>query len=386
MTKRNYFQEIIIYVVMALFMAFTYIMMNSLELAQDSVGSNPGIISMVLFLLSIITQLFSRNKHQTYFLRVWIIWSIWLFIDINVFGLTSGGYSNYFRTVFCPMTFILFYYASLSSDKTEKIAFGGFLLIYVLAYYLNIKNISKYSMLVAGEDTAISNLVYWCLTVVPVLICNKKRWFQMAIIITMLFCVVITGKRSAFISMALIIVVYFLISNKERKKKLSNTVIIILGSLVAFYVISRYASGSFYGVLDRLNSINDDEGSGRVVLYNDVFDTMGNFNFLDWLLGKGYGSILLSRHTNAHNDALQMLFEYGIIGLVFYVFMLVYALKRLRILKRIKSEYYLGYAISMIIFIVLGLVSNLVVFYSYFAFICAFWGIVEAKLVQKNYL
>ncbi|MBQ3946470.1 MAG: hypothetical protein II670_12820, partial [Alphaproteobacteria bacterium] len=104
----------------------------------------------------------------------------------------------------------------------------------------------------------------------------------------------------------------------------------------------------------------------------------------DWILGRGYGSIVLSRHTNAHNDALQMLFEYGIIGLFVYIAMFIYAIKRARVLRRNNSEYYLGYAISIVIFIVLGMVSNLVVFNSYFAFICAFWGIVESKLVQNK--
>ena len=66
--------------------------------------------------------------------------------------------------------------------------------------------------------------------------------------------------------------------------------------------------------------------------------------------------------------------------------MLVNVLKRTIILRKEKSHYYIGYAASVVIVLVLGLVSNLFVFYSYFAFICAFWGIVEAKMVQSGFL
>ena len=42
--------------------------------------------------------------------------------------------------------------------------------------------------------------------------------------------------------------------------------------------------------------------------------------------------------------------------------------------------------VSLIIFVVLGMVSNLVVFNSYFAFICAYWGIAEYEISQYKYL
>ena len=386
MTKRHNLYETIVYIVMALFLAFTYLIMNSLELGESEVGSYPGIISLAIFVLAVLALMVRKEVPLTGFTVFWIVWSVWLFLIINIFGLSTGGISNYFRAIFCPMSFVLFYCASSHSDKVEKIAFGGFFLIYLLAYYLNIQNISRYQMLIIGEETGISNLGYWCLSVVPILVCSKRRWFQAGILVTMLFCVIITGKRSSSIAMMIILPLYYFVSQKSVKnsKKTGNFVLFVLGAFVVFIIVSRYFSGTFQGVVERFERIDVDEGSGRIPLYNDVFAVLEQNSIGDWILGRGYGSIVLSRHTNAHNDALQMLFEYGIIGLFVYIAMFIYAIKRARVLRRNNSEYYLGYAISIVIFIVLGMVSDLVVFNSYFAFICAFWGIVESKLVQNK--
>ena len=117
------------------------------------------------------------------------------------------------------------------------------------------------------------------------------------------------------------------------------------------------------------------------MIYEDVISHMKlNYDLSAWVIGSGYGSIVATNHTNAHNDALQMLYEFGIIGLMFYFWMLYLMLKKLFQLYKIKHEYFTAYATSVIVVIVLGLVSNLVVFYSYFAFITFFWGAIDGYI------
>ena len=199
----------------------------------------------------------------------------------------------------------------------------------------------------------------------------------------------LTGKRSVFIALTFIYLIYcFYIIRSERSGKKWRSIIFITVVLVAVYfIVNRYMSESLMGFMDRLSLMGEegDSSMSRIDIYESCFDVMNNNSFIDWLFGRGYETVrILTTHTNAHNDALQMLFEYGIIGLVFYLFMFLFSLKRTLLLRRMKSPYYLGYAASFAIFVVLGLVSNLVVFYSYFAYICALWGLVEARLVQER--
>jgi O-antigen ligase len=273
---------------------------------------------------------------------------------------------------------------TLYSDRIRQVGIIGFLIVYVVASYLIIVNLSRILDVNIGEDVGVSNLIFWCLCVVPVLLLVNKKWVRSVTIVLSILIVLVTGKRSATIAIALVLLTYILDSTSSGERKKGSTIGIIIFVMVLYFVISRYLEGTFLGVINRLGSMQEDRGSGRLTIYQDVINVLKENNFADWLVGRGRGSIKITRHSNAHNDALQMLFEFGIVGLIGYIMLLVYIFKRLIVLRKSKSTTYLSYATSVIITVVLGLVSNLVVFHSYFAFICAYWGIVEAEMVNKN--
>lgn len=364
---------------------YTYNSIKSLGFEITAGFSYAAISKLAIIAMAIFTIVISRNRIQTNFSILWILWVVWLFILFFIFGLRGEGIANILHITFCPMTFILFYNMSFYSDKISRISFVGFILLYLMSLYLIILNITTVIEAQLGEETAITNLIYWCLCPLPILLLSKKRWVTAITIGITLVIVILTGKRSALIAIAFIVLTYIINTMKGQFsiKKIIG-VVLLIASL--FFVINTYFENTFIGIIERMDSMKDDQGSGRIPLYKDVFDVMKDNDFIDWLLGRGYGSIILTRHTNAHNDALQMLFEYGVVGLVVYGLMIFYILKRLLVLRKQNSVYYIGYASSVIITVMLGLVSNLIVFYSYFSFLCAFWGIIEAKMVKLNYI
>lgn len=380
-TIYNFFTIIAI----ALFGWYTYHSIQSLGFETTAGFSYDAITKLVIIAMAVLSMILSKNRVYTNFSILWIFWSVWLFILFFMFGLRGVGISNILHVTFCPMTFILFYTMTLYSDKITQITFIGFIFIYLLSLYLILLNLSTVIGVQLGEGTAITNLIYWCLCPLPILLLSKKRWvIPIAIGITFVI-VILTGKRSATIAIAFIVLAYIINEMKGRfsAKKILGVILLF----VAFvFLINTYFENTFLGVMERMSNMKDDQGSGRIPLYLDVFNVMKDNTFIDWLLGRGYGSITITRHTNAHNDALQMLFEYGIVGLIVYGLMILYIIKRLIVLYKQNSIYYMGYASSVIITVMLGLVSNLIVFYSYFAFICAFWGIVEAKMAQSKFV
>lgn len=351
---------------------------------EENIGATASLVHMFFVIMAIIVMAVSGNKIQTGFSMLWLFWVFWLLIDFFVLGLRGEGVANIFHVTFAPMTFMLYYTIGMYPDeRREKLILVGFFVLYGVAYYMNISNLS-YLQIDIEEETAISNLVYWCLCVIPFLLLVKRQWLQIIFLLSSIIIVLLTSKRSATITILLIAFVYILYQTKGSKHRIRNLVMILLGVLALYYLVSKYFINSYNVILERMSNVEEDQGSGRVPLYYDVFGVMQQNTMVDWLLGRGYGSIIITRHTNAHNDALQMLFEYGVVGLLFYVLMLWYAVKRVIKLRILNSSYYIGYLASLFIFIVLGLVSNLVVFYSYFSFICAYWGLAEAELVRNN--
>lgn len=375
--------NVFVIVTMALFCLFTYTNMRALGFEESS-GSFGSIVRFVVVVLGAVSVLMSRNEEKTEFVILWSIWEVWLILDFFLLGLRAGGGSaSIFYVLFAPMTFLLFYHSEMQSQKTERMAYWGFVVLFVLAFYMNISNLAYHDVDI-GEETGISNLVYWCLCAVPFLFLSEKRWLQVVFLILSIIIVLLTSKRSATISIMLIAMAFLLYSTKDSEHRLRNLFFTIVAGVVVGYIIDRYFKGSYLGLVERMSNMKNDQGTGRIPLYKDVFAVMKQNSFIDWLVGRGYGSITITRHTNAHNDALQLLFEYGFVGLLFYVMMLYFVIKRTITLKRGNSLYYMGHVASLMILLVLGAVSNLVVFYSYFAFICAYWGIVEAKMVQAN--
>lgn len=374
--------NILTIVIMVLLCYYTFKSILALGFIGET-GTFAAVVALSVSVVSLFTILISKEKKSTQFSRFWWFWIIWFFVDFFVFGLRGKGQANIWFVIFAPMTFLFFFTASEYSDKVKKIATIGFLVLYGIAYYMNFQYLSFVQVDIT-EEIGITNLVYWCLCAVPFIFLIPKKWIRLALILSTVIVVLLTGKRSANICMVFILVSLVLFNGKKERRT-RNVIFALLGGIVLLVFVNRYLSFAVEGVVERMNTVQTSQGSGRIPLYNDVFNVLKTNTFIDWLVGRGYGSILITSHTNAHNDALQMLFEYGIVGLFLYVIMFVSVIKKTITLYRQNSQFFMGYLVSVIIFVVLGMVSNLVVFYSYFAFICAYWGLAENE-IQFNRL
>lgn len=372
--------------IMAFLCIYTYLSMHALGFyAGESMGSTSRLVFMIV-IISGIALIFNRNNNiDSSFSRFWIVWIAWMLLSIVILRISYAGLSTIWRYVFPPMVFLFCYSAKKTCFKIETVFVIGFIVLFFLAFYLNIMNL-QYMGIDIGEEVSVSNLVYWCLCSVPFFFLISRNSLKMFFLLLAIIIVLLTYKRSATIAIGLITLLFILDMTKTAKTSLRSYFVIALGLLIVYYVITHYFQNAILGIAERMSAIEESEGSGRIPLYNDVLNVLKTNDLFDWVFGRGVGSISISKHTNAHNDALQILFEFGLIGLVLYFVMLWKVIKRTIAFRKARSNYYMGYAASVVICIVLGAVSNLVVFNSYFSFICAYWGIAEYEITQNNLL
>lgn len=384
MKKRESLYNSLTVLVIGLLIAYSYFSIQALGFESGGSSLIAGfILSIILITVYVIIR--TGNRVNTSLSRFWIIWIIWFIFVFFLLGSDNKGVADLISVVFAPSVFLFFYTACLNSSKTIDVSKIGFLILYALSIWLIIKNLNTLQLISIGEDDLRTNLVFWCLCPLPFLLLLNKPIEQIAAIGITIIVVFITGKRSATISMALIVLIYVFNTSHSRHKIRNIIGLFIVGAFLYFF-IEKYLAGTFYGLVERLGNMREDQGSGRITIYNAVFAVLKNNSIVDWIFGRGMGSIHLAGVACAHNDPLQMLLEYGIIGLLFYIIMIYHLIKRMLVLRKKKSVYYVGYTSSVIITIVLGAVSDLVVFYSYFAFLCAFWGIMEANMVREGLL
>lgn len=342
--------------------------------------------SIVLFDLIAVYYILSSSKkppkgRSISFAYAWIVWQFVLF-----FLLFRGGRSVLiFNALFAPLGYILFYCLSYKSEDNfnNSRILGIGLFLFCLFYSINV--LLNGETYILGESTAASNLSYWPLCLFPFVFLVEKKILRLVLMILMVIVGLITVKRGAAIILFLVLIAY-LYNNYFRTKhsspwKFLVAILIIVG---AYYAFNHFLG--FYMELFslRMGEMSEDQGSGRDVIYAKTIQAISNSGFFDTLFGHGCASFPQTGFSNAHNDLLQMMYEYGIIGTVFYLIMVFERISKLKFIRRNNDSLYMAYLTSIIILVVMGLVSNLVPSLTYFVFITSLWGLLEGKIKRES--
>lgn len=370
---------------------YSYWAMNSLMVEGGTGSGNLNLVIIACVIIGITTcMLHSSYLDYSSLSRYWILWLIWTVVHFVMFSMAgvNPGFANFVKVLFCPLTYLFFFCLRLISHKIEKPVIIGFVLLF---FFTAIRHIQQTFTLTGmmieegGDGFLASNFVFWPMCCIPFIFLVKNKYITFSSLILLAYCVILSQKRSALVAFVIIASTYIIIFFKEKRNKISFKLILFyILSIVVFYILANRMMEYLESIQTRMSLIMEDKGSGRVFLYGDVFNSINNFDFPEWMLGRGLSSIRLTGHSNAHNDALQMLYEYGLFGLFFYLTLCVIVLRRGRYLYRIKHSDAYSYWVSLVVFFVLGTVSNLTVFNNYFSFICAFWGICDAHFICKK--
>jgi hypothetical protein len=131
----------------------------------------------------------------------------------------------------------------------------------------------------------------------------------------------------------------------------------------------------------------DFQEESRMYIYLDTWKNFNSKDIFQILLGSGHRSTAIDRgilSQTAHNDYLEVLYDYGIIGLLLYIYFTLLIVKRLIKLSKTGGRYFHAYFSAFLIFLVMSMVSHLIIYPTYFAFISVLWGITEAQVVKTN--
>jgi len=313
--------------------------------------------------------------------RMWILWIFWMLLMsiLNMFW--KHGIASFLHPIFCPCVFLLFFTTTYWQANVEHYFIKMFSIFLVYCSFLCYQ-ISSIPSLDSYLELSASNMVFWPMCCLPFVFLLDNKKLQYVLLLVIVFVVLYCQKRSSTIIILTVAAMMLFDGGTSTRRGWIILIAIVATYFVAQYFMSAYLDNIAY----RMRTINEDQGSGRIVLWADIFNALSDNNIIEWIFGRGEGSITQTRHPNAHNDALQLLFEYGIIGVVFYFTFVVRAIKKTIALRQSRSRYFMGYFTCVITIIVMGAVSNLFVFYSFFAFLCAYMGMAEALSAKEENL
>ncbi|QFF98025.1 hypothetical protein PB01_03885 [Psychrobacillus glaciei] len=284
---------------------------------------------------------------------------------------------------------IIFYFplitlAASFSIKKSNLQFVLNLFL-ILSFFLMLT--FSYETIILGEVNGIYiNTIYYSILSILFVLINKNVFVKYLGIFYILILSAYSSKRTALI-IALIIISLEILRNISKNNSYYQVFLKYLKiSLSIFLVIfSFYATVEIFNskIDEKILNIFNDGGSGRTDIIYILFNELKISNIFEILWGHGVNSTsIYTGGLSAHNDFLEVFFNYGLFGLMLYIVFWVILLYRLLIMRKAKSDDTFVYMISIIVFLFVSLFSHLIYIPTYILLLIVFWNMVWQRQIK----
>jgi O-antigen ligase len=278
-------------------------------------------------------------------------------------------------TLWCTLFFIVSVYTIKNPIKILRKSkqFFYILMIFLCSLYL----------LSRGEELN-TYLSYYAVAIVPWVLLNNNRNLKIFGILFISIVVLFSTKRGGFLALSLSLVIYLYTNRLPNKiKKGWNIVVFFISVTLLTLVISFLIESLNINILSRISNMLDDGGSGRLKLYDQLFILFFEFDIFQFIFGNGHNATQEVTGDFAHNEFFQFLFDYGLIGLLLYIYLHKILITKCIELYKNKSPYIASFLSSYIIFILLALVSHWFLMPLFVIILTCYWALIFALTNQK---
>lgn len=327
------------------------LLLLGLYFAQGAFYPTGSVIAklFLLFVLLIssfyfIKSLLEKRVQKVFFYYAWgallLVNTFGFFLEGNFGGIYLAQYRNILTAL---LPFFPFYYFASRGNLTDKHLRYFFLImlpIFIASFFSSRNDLISQS--VNNTENVVTNTAYLFVALIPyVFLWGKQKFIAIAGMLLLLFFIIQGAKRGALIValMGCLVFVYYLLSSVEPKKRVQSFLVALVGiGLLSMYVYDFYISNEF--LINRMQKISDG-GSGRDFIYLNLLNNWYESNSLiNYLFGFGFVSTIKysgSGHL-AHNDWLELLTNFGLIGIFIY-FLVFYAAVRFIYDSSVQKEY-----------------------------------------------
>ena len=220
------------------------------------------------------------------------------------------------------------------------------------------------------------NSIYYILLAMPFVVLLNNKIYKNILITVSLISVLISTKSTAFIAMTTIMIIYYYNKNISKSFggilwRLLLSIFLVIGFLTVYSIIKDKLDINI--ILD-LKDAWTSNGSGRGDIYYKIISILKSSNIIKLVFGYGVDATVKYTGFSAHNDFLEILFNYGIVGLTLYMCFWNRLIKKLKWLFINKSIYSVPFLISIVIFFYMSMFSSIIFVPTYFIFLTIFWG------------
>lgn len=343
---------------------------------------------------------FSKQRIKTSkFFIFFLVWTIvvtanaWLNLTANEFIAisTNTRIAITIQQALIHFCLFLFFFAAFKYYGSSLERIFSYIIVswYIIIALFYLVNYSILIQMVNSGQTALLGTSYILLYPLPLALCLKNKFWKWLCVIIGAIVVMSSMKRGGVLGFAIAMLIYYFVQNLYRHRSKHFVQIIIatifsVGLLVSAFITYDNVMNNGH-IQKRLNNISRDEGSGRGEVIEYMFNNIPNIPTDKLIFGYGYlGSVKFSPlHLSAHNDFLEVLYDYGLIGLAVYIWFYILIFKKIKLLIKQKSEYAPPLAAGFAMLCVLSMISHIIIF-PYFAWYAIILGAFDGITAKKR--
>ncbi len=280
---------------------------------------------------------------------------LWLFTIVGLFSclINFTNATSFIDNAMCVLAPVTAYGVGLYISASQSVIGNrpvtmlmvGFAILEILCL---ISLIGNQSSLMMHRD-----FVFCLIFLTPVVALIRNRILALILFLVAIIIAILSLKRSVIIGLgaaSIVMCCVSLIYNKSirfsRKIILLVALVSIVGGVIYFYVSTE----TMDQMLTRMESMETDGGSGRDKIYGKVLEKIDRSDFSEQLFGHGFKAVSNNIFNHpAHNDLLEIAYDYGILTLITWVLVILSVLKQAIKAIRQRKYYYGGLYLSCFI-------------------------------------
>lgn len=225
------------------------------------------------------------------------------------------------NTLYALLAFVMFAFLGKKGTLTRKFILVSAILLTVAAIpsFYNAQQLALAKLASGGDETTVNASTIF-LMLLPLLFCLRNRVVSLVLFCVCLFFLISGAKRGNILAAVIPAILYLWMLFKENKKNVFKiSVLIIAVAAIAVWAKDLVLSDDY--LLRRYEQTLEGNTSGRDIIYSTMWNMWsGTDNIVNLLFGYGYnGTFLYSpMHKFAHNDWLEILVDFGLLGALFY--------------------------------------------------------------------
>lgn len=344
-----------------------YTILSMQENAFGIVGPSRKIM-LVCLIFSIIHNVWLKT-YSFSISNVLFVLSLCMFMSISINMGTEKDINYYIYSILrCLFNISIFlctysYMRKYGFRTSVYIVYLLFFLVLVIVYF----QVNSYILLYDDTQMIAS---YYVLFLLPMLLLKESKLICNILLCITMIALIAGFKRGGVLAFALSATAYYMISfysDMKKSRKGTHKIYAILGFSflgILIAVVMWYLSANENPIIERIQNIENDEGSGRLTVWITTWNMLCSSNIFEFFLGHGEGKVLMDSRLglSAHNDFLEVIYDYGLIALIAYLcFIFVWVRFSFRILK--ERKYISSVSFFMLIsFGFLSMISHIIIY------------------------